>query len=338
MRTLAPFILSIFIATHAFAVPVPWKNCGAAGDIVAVQQLDANVWPPQNSGPTGPVFLSAKVDPEWGDVERLRVVLFPLNWVFELNGDIHARVQDGFVTLPDSWLVSGSPPMFTDLSDFRGLPYLGPESSVLHGYLDRFPIPPGPFLNTVTLPYGGDPSTDPFTLQIRATIGEAIPWMKGRFWMTFDGVSGFPVQPKVGAYTAHLSVTEPGGRGVFCIEVTEPIKFPKTEVAVVERVPFRQFKPLPAGKVGTLLNWSYGYPDETIPSGSMNPRVELRSCSSGDSGGDSGFEEARLEPEYHPENGAWSLNLSDLDMTSSCTEVLIRSALTGQVDGPFRVE
>lgn len=31
----------------AGAVPVPWKNCGQAGDIISVQKFDASVWPPQ---------------------------------------------------------------------------------------------------------------------------------------------------------------------------------------------------------------------------------------------------------------------------------------------------
>jgi hypothetical protein len=33
-------------ATEMPEVPVPWKNCGGAGDVITVQQVDASVWPP----------------------------------------------------------------------------------------------------------------------------------------------------------------------------------------------------------------------------------------------------------------------------------------------------
>jgi hypothetical protein len=36
---------------HGVAVPVPWRNCGAAGDAVSIQQLDASDWPPQTGKP-----------------------------------------------------------------------------------------------------------------------------------------------------------------------------------------------------------------------------------------------------------------------------------------------
>jgi hypothetical protein len=35
----------------AFAVPVPFKNCGKPTDVVTVQVLDASVWPPQSGHP-----------------------------------------------------------------------------------------------------------------------------------------------------------------------------------------------------------------------------------------------------------------------------------------------
>jgi hypothetical protein len=33
------------------AVPVPWKNCGKAGDTISVSKFDASVWPPQAGNP-----------------------------------------------------------------------------------------------------------------------------------------------------------------------------------------------------------------------------------------------------------------------------------------------
>ena len=35
----------------AGAVPVPWKNCGGAGDPVHFSKVDASVWPPQAGNP-----------------------------------------------------------------------------------------------------------------------------------------------------------------------------------------------------------------------------------------------------------------------------------------------
>jgi hypothetical protein len=37
----------IGFAGPAGAVPVPWKNCGRAGDVVSVQKFDASIWPPR---------------------------------------------------------------------------------------------------------------------------------------------------------------------------------------------------------------------------------------------------------------------------------------------------
>ncbi len=37
--------------TAAWAVPVPWKNCGSARDVITTQRFDASVWPPQAGKP-----------------------------------------------------------------------------------------------------------------------------------------------------------------------------------------------------------------------------------------------------------------------------------------------
>jgi hypothetical protein len=39
---------SIVVApSAAWAVPVPWRNCGTPGDAISIQQINASVWPPQ---------------------------------------------------------------------------------------------------------------------------------------------------------------------------------------------------------------------------------------------------------------------------------------------------
>lgn len=58
--TARPFSVAICIAvlgailalpTSAGAVPVPWRNCGSAGDALSFQRFDASVWPPQAGQP-----------------------------------------------------------------------------------------------------------------------------------------------------------------------------------------------------------------------------------------------------------------------------------------------
>lgn len=41
----------IGLSGAAGAVPVPWKNCGQAGDIISFSAVDASVWPPQAGKP-----------------------------------------------------------------------------------------------------------------------------------------------------------------------------------------------------------------------------------------------------------------------------------------------
>jgi hypothetical protein len=41
----------IAVPTAAWAVPVPWKNCGTAGDAISIQRFDASVWPPHSGQP-----------------------------------------------------------------------------------------------------------------------------------------------------------------------------------------------------------------------------------------------------------------------------------------------
>jgi hypothetical protein len=49
--SLALFGYIVAVPTAAWAVPVPWKNCGSAGDPITIQRLDASVWPPQAGKP-----------------------------------------------------------------------------------------------------------------------------------------------------------------------------------------------------------------------------------------------------------------------------------------------
>jgi hypothetical protein len=48
--TLGALILALasLWPARAYAVPIPWKNCGRPGDVVSVSKADASVWPPQS--------------------------------------------------------------------------------------------------------------------------------------------------------------------------------------------------------------------------------------------------------------------------------------------------
>jgi hypothetical protein len=48
MKAILALVCFVAVAT---AVPIPWKNCGKAGDVIAVSQADASVWPPQRGKP-----------------------------------------------------------------------------------------------------------------------------------------------------------------------------------------------------------------------------------------------------------------------------------------------
>jgi len=40
------FLTILLWPAHAYAVPVPWSDCGSSSDILQVQQADASIWPP----------------------------------------------------------------------------------------------------------------------------------------------------------------------------------------------------------------------------------------------------------------------------------------------------
>ena len=86
-------------ASDAAAVPLPFKNCGKPGDVIAVTLFDASVWPPQ--GTPAPIQITAVYD--GGKLDRLDVtILYGVNWVFTTQGGLGATSSGGFVPLPAS--------------------------------------------------------------------------------------------------------------------------------------------------------------------------------------------------------------------------------------------
>jgi hypothetical protein len=79
------------------AVPLPWKNCGKAGNILSVQLINASVWPPATAAP---LAGKAMFDPVTGQLTNLRVFfLFGPEWVFD-SGSLPTSLGSGFVPLP----------------------------------------------------------------------------------------------------------------------------------------------------------------------------------------------------------------------------------------------
>ena len=72
-RLFVPCLLfaAISLSAPTAAVPIPWKNCGKAGDLLSIQQSDASVWPPSVAAP---VNATATLDAS-GQLINLRVFL-----------------------------------------------------------------------------------------------------------------------------------------------------------------------------------------------------------------------------------------------------------------------
>ena len=182
-------------ASHAAAVPIPFKNCGAPGDIISGVLWDASIWPLR--GTPGPIRITAIYDGS-GKLDRLLVaVLYGVNWIFETPGGLGIVPSGGIVPLPPSLtltLVSPSPP-----------------------------VPAGPSNITQTFP-AVNPGDKPTTIAFKGNIGQAITSANAVFTLSYNGSPGFPqVNDPLGVYHATLDVTEDSGKRVFCIDLTSPL-------------------------------------------------------------------------------------------------------------------
>jgi hypothetical protein len=180
-------------ASDAAGVPLPFKNCGKAGDVIAVTSFNASVWPPQ--GTPAPIQITAVYD--GGKLDRLDVtILYGVNWVFTTQGGLGATSSGGFVPLPAS----------------MPLTLVGPS----------LPIPAGP--TDVTRTYQlSNPGALPITIHCRANIVQPITSANAVLTLTYNGAPGFPlVNDPAGVYEATLAVAETSGQSVFCIDLISP--------------------------------------------------------------------------------------------------------------------
>lgn len=123
--SLALFGSIIAVPTAAWAVPVPWRNCGTAGEAISIQRFDASVWPPQSNEP------------------------LTLNFTWSLSETLNKDSREHVVTtwpsgrLSDRWLRFESP--VAVLFDDALFGHKAPFQNM------RLPIPPGPYSQSLTL-------------------------------------------------------------------------------------------------------------------------------------------------------------------------------------------
>jgi len=203
-RLLVPCLLlaAASLSGPASAVPIPWKNCGAPGDLLSIQQFDASVWPPSVAAPVNAIAtLGAS-----GQLLNLRVFLVHgVAWTFD-SGPLPTSAGGGFVPLPASFPVSvSSPPL---------------------------PLAAGPYSTTHV--FGADTAT-PVTVVSKATLAAQLdPPLLTNLSLSFNGTPGFPLSSRAGdVYEVQVQMSESGGPEVFCLDLTVPFKTDAPLVKVV---------------------------------------------------------------------------------------------------------
>ena len=202
-RLFVPCLLAaISLSAPAAAVPIPWKNCGKAGDLLSIQQNDASVWPPSVAAP---VNATATLDAS-GQLLNLRVFLVHgVAWTFD-SGPLPTSASGGFVPLPASFPVSvSSPPL---------------------------PVAAGPYSTTHV--FGADTGT-PVTVVSKATLAAQLdPPLLTNLSLSTNGTPGFPLSSAAGdVYDVRVQMTESSGSEVFCLDVIVPFKTDAPLVKVV---------------------------------------------------------------------------------------------------------
>jgi hypothetical protein len=190
---------ALAIAAPAGAVPIPWKNCGASGDILSIAKSDASAWPPPVAAPAS---ATATFDPSGKLVDLELLLVHGLAWTFD-SGPLPATTTSGFVALPAS---------------FR-----------MHLASPAPPIPAGPYDTLLT--FGDSPSV---TIHSQGNVGQDVDApVTTLVSLSTDGTPGFPLTPAAGtAYALRVEMTEAGGARVFCLDLTVPMANARPFVSV----------------------------------------------------------------------------------------------------------
>jgi hypothetical protein len=184
-------VAAALLSSPARAVPIPWLNCGAPGDLLAITQSDASAWPPTIPAPA----RATAIFDATGHLANLHLVLVHgVSWAFD-SGPLPATASAGFVSLPASFPMTVTGP--------------------------ALPLAAGPYVTTRT--FTGSPGSvtilskanvaAPVTAPIAATVSLAT-----------NGTPGFPLLLVAGdVYQVHVQVGSAGGP-VFCMNVGIPTR------------------------------------------------------------------------------------------------------------------
>jgi len=181
------------LSGRAAAVPIPWKNCGKAGDLLTITKADASVWPPSVAAPAS---ATATFDTA-GNLVNLRLFLVHgISWTFD-SGALPTTTSAGFVSLPASFPVNVTSP--------------------------TLPLAAGPYSTTHTFAGQGTlPVTISYDANLAAQINAPVITTVG---LSSNGTPGFQLAPAAGtAYAVHVQMTESSGAEVFCLDLVEPLK------------------------------------------------------------------------------------------------------------------
>jgi hypothetical protein len=199
------FLAAALLSAQAAAVPIPFKNCGKAGDVLSMQQYDSSVWPPSVAAPFN---ATATLDTS-GQITNLSVfLLLGPEWVFD-TGPLQTSASGGFVSLPASMPVTvNSPPL---------------------------PVKAGPYVIVRTFTREGASTT----IASKGTVGKDVVPLTTTLSLSFNGTPGFPLKPQIGVYSLHVQMTEASGQEVFCFDLNMPLKtaVPAVRVAATPSIP-----------------------------------------------------------------------------------------------------
>ena len=122
-------------------------------------------------------------------------LLFGVAWTFD-TGPLSTGASPDFVSLPASMAVSVTNPP---------LPLAAGSYSTLHVF--------------------GDKSGKTTAVVSKGNLAAQLdPPLTTMISLSFNGTPGFPVQTVNGAETVHVQMTDANGAGVFCLDMTVPLK------------------------------------------------------------------------------------------------------------------
>lgn len=203
MKPIFFLLAAAAVSTSAGALPIPFQNCGAAGDSFSLQQDNASVWPPPVAAPAR---ATATFDGGGNLVDLQIHLLHGLDWTFD-SGPLPATTSAGFVSLPASFPMTVTGP--------------------------ALPIAAGPYSTTET--FNGTGGS--VTILSKGSLATAVSAPTATASLSSNGTPGFSLAPAAGdANQLRVQVNDSGGSRVFCLAITEAITTASPFTSVVDTV------------------------------------------------------------------------------------------------------